>query len=245
MESFPEVHRNFLLSILPTDVQERLFSKLELVELEAGRVIYESHMAVTYVYFPIDCVVSTLCEMEDGETVEIAIVGNDGLVGATYLLGGDTSPNRTLVQCAGRAYRLRGRVLKSEFDLHGDAYEAFLRYVQILLIQSSQTALCYRHHTVEQQLCRWLLLSIDRLDGNTVRMTQQLIANNLGVRREGVTYAARTLQKLGLISCRRGGMTVVDRAGLEQRCCECYGIVKKESDRLLKIALERRSVRSV
>nr|WP_268247415.1 Crp/Fnr family transcriptional regulator [Halomonas qijiaojingensis] len=186
-----------------------------------------------HVYFPTDAIVSLLCVMEDGDSTEIAVVGNEGIVGISLFMGGETTPSRAIVQSAGHAYRLRGQFLKDEFYRAGSLQGLLLRYTQALITQMAQTAVCNRHHTVDQQLCRWLLLSLDRLSTNELVMTQELIANMLGVRREGVTESAGKLQKAGLIAYHRGHITVLDRPGLESRVCECYAVVKKEYRRLL------------
>jgi CRP-like cAMP-binding protein len=188
---------------------------------------------MNHVYFPLDCIVSLLCVMEDGASTEIAVVGNEGIVGVSLFMGGETTPSRAIVQSAGEAYRLKGQLLKHEFYRAGPMQRLLLRYTQALLTQMAQTAVCNRHHSVDQQLCRWLLLSLDRLSGNELIMTQELIANMLGVRREGVTESAGKLQRAGLIEYRRGRITVIDRRGLEARVCECYTVVKREYDRLL------------
>lgn len=233
MADNPKPEHNQLLAALPPAVQERLFPTLELVELNAGCVIYHPGEPLTYAYFPVDCILSTLNQLEDDESTEIVVVGNDGFVGTTLLLGAETTPNRTVVQGAGVAYRLPRRVIKAEFDRHGEAYNLFLRYIELTLTRTAQSVLCNRHHSIEQQLCRWLLLSIDRVRGNTLRMTHQLIAGVLGARREGVTHAAGMLQSLGLISCQHGIITVLDRSGIERRCCECYAVVNREGRRVL------------
>lgn len=211
-----------------------------------GKVIYESGIELKQVYFPVPgCIISMLYVMEDGSSAEIAVVGDEGMVGIALFMGGGTTPSRALVQSAGHAYALNARALSREFDRHGDLQVLLLRYTQALITQMSQTAVCNRHHSVEQQLSRWLLLSLDRLPGNVLTMTQELIANMLGVRREGVTEAARKLQKLDLIRYSRGRITVLDRPRLEARVCECYAVVKKEYDRLLsgkrKVGKNRRS----
>jgi CRP-like cAMP-binding protein len=198
-----------------------------------GKVLYESGDVLRHVYFPIDSIVSLLYVLKDGESAEISVVGNEGLIGIALFMGGETTPSRAIVQSAGRAYRLAGQRLKEEFRRDGEMQHLLLRYTQALITQMAQTAVCNRHHTVDQQLCRWLLLSLDRLTSNKLTMTQELIANMLGVRREGVTEAAGKLQKLGVIAYRRGQITVLDRPRLEKLCCECYAVVKKESDRLL------------
>ena len=198
-----------------------------------GHVLYESGSELRHVYFPTTSIVSLLYVMEDGASAEIAVVGNEGMVGVALFMGGETTPSRALVQSAGHAYRLRGQLLKDEFHRATELQHLLLRYTQALLTQMAQTAVCNRHHTVDQQLCRWLLLSLDRLPSNSLDMTQELIANMLGVRREGVTEAAGHLQSAGLINYSRGHITVLDRPRLEARCCECYGVVKTEFDRLL------------
>jgi CRP-like cAMP-binding protein len=198
-----------------------------------GKVLYESGEQLNYIYFPVNCIVSLLYVMENGASAEIAVIGNEGIVGLALFMGGETMPNRAVVQSAGYAYRLRASALKQEFALNGPLLRLLLRYTQALITQMAQTAVCNRHHSLDQQLCRWLLLSLDRLDSNLLVMTQELIANMLGVRREGVTQAAKDLQQAGLIEYRRGHITMLDRPGLERRVCECYQVVKTESDRLL------------
>lgn len=206
---------------------------LESMEMPLGRVLYESGGHLRYLYFPTTSIISLLYVMESGASAEIAVTGNDGLVGIALFMGGESTPSRAVVQSAGSGYRLKASILKKEFALGGQLQHLALRYTQALLTQMAQTAVCNRHHTVDQQLCRWLLLSLDRLQGNELMMTQELIANMLGVRREGVTEAAGKLQAAGLIHYRRGKITVLDRPRLEQRVCECYGVVRKEFDRLL------------
>lgn len=225
--------QNHLLAAMPVEVQERLTPQLELEFLPLGKVVYESGDTLQHVYFPTDSIVSLLYVMEDGASAEISVVGNEGLIGLAVFMGGESTPSRAIVQSAGHAYRLKGQQLKSEFSRHGELMLLLLRYTQALITQMAQTAVCNRHHSVDQQLCRWLLLSLDRLPGNQLKMTQELIANMLGVRREGVTDAAGKLQKLGVIEYSRGHITVLDRPKLEELCCECYAVVKKESDRLL------------
>ena len=198
-----------------------------------GAVLYESGSHLTHVFFPTTAIVSLLYVMENGASAEIAVVGNDGIIGIALFMGGDTLPNRALVQSAGEGYRLEASVLKREFGRGGLFHDLLLRYTQALLTQMSQTAVCNRHHTVDQQLCRWLLLSLDRLPSNRLAMTQELIANMLGVRREGVTEAAGKLQRAGFIRYSRGDITVINRSGLETRVCECYQVVKTEVERLL------------
>lgn len=198
-----------------------------------GQVLYESGSKMSHVYFPIDAIVSLLYVLENGSSAEIAVVGREGLVGIALFMGGDTTPSRAVVQSAGKGYRLRAHAIKDEFNRSGPVMHLLLRYTQALITQMAQTAVCNRHHSLDQQLCRWLLLSLDRLRGNELVMTQELIANMLGVRREGVTEAALKLQKLGLIQYARGHIRVLDRARLETRVCECYAVVKTEYDRLL------------
>ena len=233
MSVIHEPQQNHLFRALPPEARERVFPHLELVELPLGHVLYESGNTLHHVYFPTDSIVSLLYVMEDGASAEIAVVGYEGMVGVALFMGGETTPNRAIVQSAGFAYRLKGALLKSEFSRSGALQHLLLRYTQALLTQMAQTAVCNRHHSVDQQLCRWLLLSLDRLSSNNLTMTQELIANMLGVRREGVTEAAGKLQSKGLIHYSRGRITVLDRPRLEQSSCECYGVVKKEFDRLL------------
>ena len=224
---------NRLLAALPAADYERLLPHLELVPLELGQVLHESGVAMRHVHFPATAIVSLLYVMEDGASAEIAVVGYDGMVGISLFMGGDSTPSRAIVQSAGLSYRLPASVLKQEFNRYGPAMHVLLRYTQALITQMAQTAVCNRHHSLDQQLCRWLLLSLDRLQGNELKMTQELIANMLGVRREGVTEGATRLQQAGLIRYARGHITVLDRAGLEARTCECYAVVRKEYDRLL------------
>jgi CRP-like cAMP-binding protein len=225
--------QNHLLDALPEAAYDRLAGHLELVPMRLGDVLYESGDQLRYVYFPITSIVSLLYVMEDGASAEIAIVGNEGILGISLFMGGETTPSRAVVQSAGHGYRLKAELLKSEFGRFGPTMHLLLRYTQALITQMAQTAVCNRHHSVDQQLCRWLLLSLDRLASNEISMTQELIANMLGVRREGVTEAAGKLQNAGLIEYRRGKITVLDRPGLEARACECYQVVKTEFDRLL------------
>ena len=225
--------RNELLATLAPEVLERLTPHLEVVPLPLGQVLYEAGAAMSHVYFPIDAIVSLLCVMADGASAEIAVVGNEGVVGVALFMGGQTTPSRALVQSAGSAYTLPSASLLTEFNQIGVLHNVLLRYTQALLTQMAQTAVCNRHHTVDQQLCRWLLLSLDRLNSSELSMTQELIANMLGVRREGVTEAAGKLQSSGIIRYSRGTITVLDRPQLEARVCECYAVVKKEFDRLL------------
>jgi CRP-like cAMP-binding protein len=225
--------QNRLLAILPADVQERLLPHMELIELPLGKVLYESGDTLRYVYFPTNSIVSLLYVMESGASAEISVVGNEGLIGVALFMGGESTTSRAIVQSAGQAYRLLGQRLKDEFNRHGALLHTLLRYTQALITQMAQTAVCNRHHSIDQQLCRWLLLSLDRLEGNELVMTQELIANMLGVRREGVTDAAGRLQCLGVIEYHRGHIQVLNRAKLENLSCECYAVVRKESDRLL------------
>lgn len=226
-------HQNSLLGMLPEDELNRLQPHLEKITLTLGQSLCESGQQMSHVYFPIDSIVSLLCVMENGASTEIAVVGHEGVVGVSLFMGGETTPSRAIVQSAGQAYRLKGQLLKNEFYRAGPMQRLLLRYTQALLTQMAQTAVCNRHHCVDQQLCRWLLLSLDRLPGDKLVMTQELIANMLGVRREGVTEAAGKLQRAGLISYNRGHITVTDRHALEARVCECYAVVKDEYDRLL------------
>jgi CRP-like cAMP-binding protein len=229
--------QNHLLAALPADDYRRLLPDLELVPLPLGWAVYEAGGHLGYVYFPTTCIVSLLYVTENGASAEIAITGNDGLVGISLFMGGETTPSRAVVQSAGYAYRLKAHMLKTEFVRGGALQHLALRFTQALITQMSQTAVCNRLHTVEQQLCRWLLLSLDRLSSNELMMTQELIANMLGVRRGGVTEAAGRLQAAGLIHYSRGHITVLDRPRLEAWVCECYAVVKKEMDRLLPDAI--------
>lgn len=233
MPTPPLPQQNHLLAALSVEVQERLFPHLELVPMPLGKVLYESGDTLRYVYFPTNSIVSLLYVMESGASAEISVVGNDGIIGISLFMGGDSTPSRGIVQSAGYAYRLLGQELKNEFNRHGELLVLMLRYTQALITQMAQTAVCNRHHSIDQQLCRWLLLSMDRLPDNQLTMTQELIANMLGVRREGVTEAAGKLQKLGVIEYHRGHIKVLDRPKLEQLSCECYAVVKRETDRLL------------
>jgi len=225
--------RNHLLAVLPQADLQRWLPQLEPVEMPLGEVLYESGRTLSHVYFPTTAIVSLLYVMENGASAEIAVVGNEGVVGISLFMGGESTPSRAVVQSAGQGLRLRADVIKQEFQQAGPAMHLLLRYTQALITQMAQTAVCNRHHSLDQQLCRWLLLSLDRLQGSELQMTQELIANMLGVRREGVTEAALRLQKTGLIRYARGHITVLDRPGLERRTCECYAVVKKEYDRLL------------
>lgn len=233
MQPLQEIRQNYLLAALPEDERVRLSHSLEPVALTLGEVIYEPDMQMRHVYFPTTAIVSLLCVMENGSSAEIAVVGNEGIVGVSLFMGGETTPSRAVVQSAGRAFWLKGQLLKDEFYSARPMQRLLLRYTQALLTQMAQTAVCNRHHSLDQQFCRWLLLSLDRLPSNELVMTQELIANMLGVRREGVTEAAGNVQKAGLIEYHRGHITVLDRKGLEARSCECYAVVKKECDRLL------------
>ncbi len=224
---------NRLLGVLPVEDRHRLLPHLELVPMPLGKVVYESGDPLRSVFFPTTGIVSLLYVMEDGASAEIGVVGNEGIVGVALFMGGETMPNRAVVQSEGQAYRLDGRVLKEEFNRTGAFQHLLLRYTLAMFAQMAQTAVCNRHHTIDQQLCRWLLLSLDRLPANELIMTQELIANMLGVRREGVTEAAGRLQAAGLIHYSRGHIKVLDRPGLEARVCECYGVVRDEFLRLL------------
>lgn len=229
--------QNHLLATLPLDEYERLRPHLERVELELGELLVESGKMMSHVYFPTDAIISLLGIMEDGTSTEISIVGFEGIVGISLFMGGETTPSRAIVQSAGSAYRLKGNLLKDEFYRAGPLQPLLLLYTQALLTQMAQTAVCNRHHSLDQKLCRWLLLSMDRLPTSELIMTQELIANMLSVRRESVTESASNLQSAGLISYRRGHISILDRAGLEARVCECYSVVKKEYDRLLSYPL--------
>jgi CRP-like cAMP-binding protein len=231
----PDSHpkQNHLLGVLGNIEYGRLFPHLELVSMPLGKALYESGDRLDNVFFPTSAIVSLLYVMENGSSAEIAVIGNEGIVGIALFMGGETMPNRAVVQSQGLAYRLKGALLKEEFNRGGGMQHLLLRYTLAMLTQMAQTAVCNRHHTVDQQLCRWLLLSLDRLPSNELSMTQELIANMLGVRREGVTEAAGKLQGVGLIHYSRGRITVVDRPGLEKRVCECYAVVRDEFRRLL------------
>lgn len=224
---------NQLLAALPNEEWQRWEPNLEMIDLQLGQVLYESGGKMTYAYFPIDAIISLLFVLENGACAEIAVVGNEGIIGVSLFMGGQTTPSRAVVQSAGTCIRLNAEKLIKEFNLSLPVMHLLLRYMQALMTQATQTAVCNRHHTLDQQLCRWLLLSMDRLPTNKLVMTQELIANMLGVRREGVTEAAGKLQKAGLISYARGKIEVKDRLGIEHRSCECYLVVKKEYDRLL------------
>ena len=222
-----------MLASLPDSVWKHWLPQLEAVQMPLGEVLYESGVTLSHVYFPTTAIVSLLYVMEDGASAEIAVVGNEGIVGVSLFMGGGSTPSRAVVQSAGQGLRLKAQVLKNEFNRAGPVLHLLLRYTQALITQMAQTAVCNRHHSLDQQLCRWLLLSLDRLQGDELVMTQELIANMLGVRREGVTESALKLQTAGLIRYARGHITVIDRASLELRTCECYAVVKKEYDRLL------------
>lgn len=241
-EDIPKNHRmvtamtpqqNYLLAALPSHVQARLFAQLELVTLQQGQILYESGDTLRHVYFPTDAIVSLQYVMESGASAASAMVGNEGLLGVALFMGGESTPSRAVVQSCGAAYRLPGQMLKDEFNQHADLMLLLLRYTQALITQMAQTAVCNRHHAIDQQLCRWLLLSLDRLPDNQLNITQELIASLLGVRREGITEAAGKLQKLGVIDYCRGHIDILDRVKLQTLSCECYAVVKQENDRLL------------
>lgn len=225
-------NQNLLIASLPIAVRQRLLLNLELIELPLGKVLYESGDSLRHAYFPVDCIVSLLYVMENGDSAEIAVVGNEGMVGTVLFLGGESTPSRAVTQSSGFAYRLPKKKFIEEFSRHKELLVLLLRYTQAVITQMAQTAVCNRHHSIDQQLCRWLLLSLDRMTGNHLLMTQELIANMLGVRREGVTEAAGKLQKLGVIEYHRGHITVLDRSRLEDLSCECYAVVRAETDRL-------------
>jgi CRP-like cAMP-binding protein len=226
-----DINKNHLLEALPDSIRARLLPQLESVQMPLGGVLYESGGTLTHVYFPTTSIVSLLYVMENGASAEIAVVGNEGIVGISLFMGGESTPSRAVVQSAGQGFRLKSAIMKDEFN--GPMLHLLLRYTQALITQMAQTAVCNRHHSLDQQLCRWLLLSLDRLSGDELLMTQELIANMLGVRREGVTEGAMKLQHAGLIRYARGRISVLDRAGLEKRTCECYAVVKQEYGRLL------------
>jgi CRP-like cAMP-binding protein len=229
----PSPRTNQLLASMPDAEWLRWLPQLELVDMPLGQVLYESGRTLSHVYFPITSIVSLLYVMENGSSAEIAVVGFEGVVGISLFMGGESTPSRAVVQSAGQGFRMQAQTIKDEFNRSGPVMHLLLRYTQALITQMAQTAVCNRHHSLDQQLCRWLLLSLDRLKGTELVMTQELIANMLGVRREGVTEAALSLQKAGLIRYSRGRISVLDREGLEHRTCECYAVVKKEYDRLL------------
>ena len=232
------VPNNQLLAAMPAPELQRLMSKIEEVDLVLGQALYEPGVTLSHAYFPTSAIVSLLYVLENGSSAEIAVVGNEGLIGISLFMGGESTPSRAVVQSAGKGYRLPAQALKDEFNRGGVVLHLMLRYTQALITQMSQTAVCNRHHSLDQQLCRWLLLSLDRLEGSELVMTQELISNMLGVRREGVTEAALQLQAAGLIRYTRGRISVLDRPGIEKRSCECYRVVKKEYDRLRQIPLE-------
>jgi CRP-like cAMP-binding protein len=232
MRNSCDPQQNRILAAMSAAERGRIYPHLQLVPMPLGKILYEPGDVQRRVYFPIDSIVSFLYIMKDGASAEIGLVGNEGLIGIALFMGGDSTPSRSVVQSAGSAYRLAGKRLKEEFDRHGKSHSLLLRYTQALLTQMAQTVVCNRHHAVDQQLCRRILLSLDRLPSNRLDMTQELIANMLGVRREGVTTAAVKLQQLGAIRYSRGRIVVVNRPKLEELCCECYSVVKKETDRL-------------
>lgn len=234
METSHDPRQNHLLAALPAEELARLVPNLELVNLTLGQVIYEAGVQMRHVLFPTTTIVSLLYVMENGASAEISLVGNDGIVGVSLFMGGESTSSRAVVQSSGHAYQMKGQLMKDEFYHAGPMHYLFLRYTQALLTQMAQTAVCNRHHSLDQQFCRWLLLSLDRLPSNQLLMTHELIANMLGVRRQGVTEAATNVEKAGLINYYRGNITVIDRAGLEARACECYAVVKNETDRLLR-----------
>jgi len=238
-------NQNHLLAALPAAEFERLAPRLELVPMLLGETLYEPGGQLSHVYFPTTAIVSLLYVMESGLSAEIAGVGNEGVLGISLFMGGDTTPSSAVVQTAGHGYRLQARLLKEEFNRAGLMQRLLLRYTQALVTQMFQTAACNRHHSIEQQLCRWLLLSLDRLPTNELVMTQELVANALGVRREGITEAAGKLQRAGVIRYRRGHISVLERSGLEAGACECYAVVKKEIGRLLSDVRYRQSPAAV
>ena len=233
MTSVSDSKKNHLLAALAVADRAPWMPQLEAVDMPLGKVLYESGSKLTHVYFPTTSIVSLLYVMENGASAEIAVVGNDGIVGISLFMGGESTPSRAVVQSGGEGFRLKANILMQQFNRSGPVLHLLLRYTQALITQMSQTAVCNRHHSLDQQLCRWLLLSLDRLQSNQLVMTQELIANMLGVRREGVTEAAGNLHRAGIINYQRGRITVLDRPGLERRTCECYAVVKKEYDRLL------------
>jgi CRP-like cAMP-binding protein len=225
--------QNHLLAALPIEVHERLFPHLESVSMPWGKVLYKSGDAANHVYFPTDCIVSLMYVMDDGTSAEQSVVGHEGMVGVAVFMGGESTTSQAIVQSAGHAYRLSGKRLMDEFNRHGALFHLMLLYAQALITQMAQTAVCNRHHTIDQQLCRWLLLSLDRLSNDQLTMPPKLIADMLAVRREGVTEASSKLHQLGVIEYQRGLITALNRPRLEEVCCECYSVVKTESDRLL------------
>ena len=233
MENSPDPKKNGLLAALPETEWRHWRTLLELVDMPLGQVLYEPGVTLSKVYFPVTSIVSLLYVMESGASAEIAVVGKEGIVGISLFMGGESTPSRAVVQSAGQGYCVSAQMIKDEFNQAGPVMHVLLRYTQALITQMAQTAVCNRHHSLDQQLCRWLLLSLDRLEGSELVMTQELIANMLGVRREGVTESALKLQNAGFIKYARGRITVLDRKGLERRTCECYAVVKNEYDRLL------------
>ncbi|MGJ7456559.1 Crp/Fnr family transcriptional regulator [Halomonas sp. MA07-2] len=233
MSPSSDPRENLILAALPLDEYQRLEPLLEQVNSKLGDTLSESGELMHYVYFPTDSIVSLLCEMEDGDQTEVAVVGAEGVIGVSLFMGGDTTPSRAIVRNAGSTYRLKAALLKSEFDRAGPLQDLLLRYTQSLLTQMSQISVCNRHHGLDQQLCRWLLLSLDRMPTDELIMTHELIANLIGVRRESITISAGKLQKAGLISCSRGRINFLDRPGLEERCCECYEAIAEEYQRLM------------
>ena len=240
MVSVKNAKQNQLLAAMPEAEWQRWLPDMEAVDLALGKVLYEPGSTLSHVYFPTTSIISLLYVLENGSSAEIAVVGNEGLIGISLFMGGESTPSRAVVQSAGKGFRLPAQAMKDEFNRGGAVLHLLLRYTQALITQMSQTAVCNRHHSLDQQLCRWLLLSLDRLEGSELVMTQELISNMLGVRREGVTEAALQLQAAGLISYSRGRISVLDRPGIEKRSCECYGVVKKEYDRLKEMPLERK-----
>ena len=238
MVSTKTVKQNQLLAAMPEAEWKRWLPEIEAIDMPLGHVLYEPGSTLSHVYFPTTAIISMLYVLENGASAEIAVVGNEGLIGISLFMGGESTPSRAVVQSAGKGYRLPAQAMKDEFNRGGAVMHLLLRYTQALITQMSQTAVCNRHHSLDQQLCRWLLLSLDRLEGNELVMTQELISNMLGVRREGVTEAALQLQSAGLIKYSRGRILVLDRPGIEKRSCECYAVVKKEYDRLQEMPLE-------
>jgi CRP-like cAMP-binding protein len=236
-ESTQQIELNLLLAALPKTDFNRWLPQLELIDLPLGHVLYEEDAIEKFVYFPTSAIVSLLCVMKNGDSAEIALVGNEGIVGIALFMGGNSTSNRGVVQSAGKGYRLGAKAMKAEFDRGGAVLHLLLRYTQALITQMSQTAACNQHHTLDQRLCRWLLLSLDRLPGHDLVVTHEQIAHMLGVRREGVTASAVKMQKAGLIRYSRGRIAVLDRTGLEQRVCECYALIQQEYDRLLPMQL--------
>jgi CRP-like cAMP-binding protein len=230
--------QNKLLAALSPEVQGRLFPQLQIYSLPLGKALYESGDILSHAYFPTDAIISLLYVMQDGASAEISVVGNDGFIGIAVLMGGNSTPWRAVVQSGGISFRLPIKALQDEFNCHGELLTLLLRYSQTLITQMAQTAVCNRHHTIQQQLCRWLLISLERLPDNKLRMTQELIANMLGVRREGVTEAAGKLQKLGIIKYSRGRIEVLNHQGLERLSCECYQVVKTKADLLMNYTLK-------